>query len=166
MMSTPDQFGDDARFPECSLTVGEVRQQLAGRVANPPKSQSVRDILQMAQRLADVISTCQGGQLRMVLGDLHAQRVSDFIDHLPPDPLHPQLIEEMNHIRSRASGLHFSKEMLDRQELRALYVLEALLAEWDRYHGGYAKRLLSVGQCFTVSNHIRSLLGVAAGEHQ
>jgi hypothetical protein len=154
MAPSYDLSGDSAVLPGRQLTLGEVHARL-GALRQPQLAKPVRDILRMAQRLADQIATCQGGQWGWVLSDEHAQQVAQVIDQLPPDPHQRQLADEMSQLRSQASGYHFAKEMLSPAEHRALSVLEAVLGEWDRYHGGYAHQLLSDQQCLQVADNIK-----------
>lgn len=157
MAPSCDQSGDAAVLPGRQLTLGEVHARL-GALHQPRLAKPVRDILQMAQRLADQIAACQGGQWSWVPSDEHAQQLAQAIDQLPPDPHQRQLADEMSQLRSQASGYHFAKEMLSLAEYRALSVLEAVLGEWDRYHGGYAHQLLSDQQCLQVAAQTRSMM--------
>lgn len=45
--------------------------------------------------------------------------------------------DRMGDVRSKLSGWHFAKEMLNRTELDILYHAEQLLYELDRLAGGY-----------------------------
>lgn len=155
-----DQYGDQAKLGGNGwnfVTIGDVKRQL-GKLDNPQLELTVRDILQLAGQVADMLSACQGGQLQWGLSDAHARLIADFIDQLPSSDNTSQMVREMSNLRSKASGLHFAKEMLKPPELEALEVLESLISEWDRYNGGYAHQLLNTQRCMEVADLIKKLV--------